>query len=584
MSSSNKNAFAMLMSGSSGNSGKKRKRVEFVECPSCKRSFASTSINIHLDKCIMDGFEHEAQPPSPLPSSTALLESSSSSAWKSPMKCTPKSDTAKIANSISNEEHLEKKESENHQAANDRPTIDHMNSEAMKNSTSSLKESGVNSDKSKKEKIISSQSEKKLGTSSPNQNAFQHMMQHSKIAFTQQSKRNRREWFHLSAAGEISWMRSDDPTIQGLDVKWSGSVMINSLKTEKDGTNVELNITSSIPSAVEYQALVQRTSKFSVPVLKSVLQKGVRRRRPLPSVRSAMELSDKSFGDLIRRLPIICLEDSFLHHDFPFFIWLMVAYSKDFVPPQELIVRIMRAVFEIASCPWRDELNLHEHYHSNKEDTGKRYSLTSPSELSLHQKKEGDLMLRSLLLRQKYGGMKCDLVMLDEYVQLWATRYSEEVVDSTIIAYCLPKLNKDIKVRWEVLPQLLHPIEKSLKLVPPLVHSKLRCLQKHDITSAGVDSHCSNVLDLPLADSCFCSKVDSIFGRIVEKKDLTAILKSACWENSAGKNLRRAFNIAHDINVADDSDNKVSLKHVWDAASPIVNQFVLSYIESRLVK
>lgn len=193
-------------------------------------------------------------------------------------------------------------------------------------------------------------------------------------------------------------------------------------------------------------------------------------------------------------------------------------------------------------------------------------------------------MLRSLLLRQKYGGMKCDLVMLDEYVQLWATRFSEEVVDSKIIAYCLPKLNKDTEVRWQELPRLLHPTENSLKLVQPLVLSKLRCLQKHDITSAGIDFHCSSVLDLPLGDSYFCSKVNSIFGRKIEKKDLTAILKSACWENSAGKNLRRAFNIAHDVNVVDDSDNKISLKHVWDAASPIVNQFVLSYIESRLVK
>lgn len=244
----------------------------------------------------------------------------------------------------------------------------------------------------------------------------------------------------------------------------------------------------------------------------------------------------------------------------------------------------MRAVFEIASCPWRDKLNPHEPYHSNKKDSGKRYSLTSLSELPLHQKRECDLMLRSLLLRGKYGGMKCDLVMLDEYVQLWAARYSEELVDSKIIACCLPKQNKETEVRWEELPRLLHPIENSLKLVPPLVHSKFKCLQKHDITSAGIDFHCSNVLDLPLADSCFCSKAESIFGRKVEKNDLMSILKSACWENSAGTNLRRVLNIASDDNIDDDSDSKMSLKRVWDAASPIVSQFVQSYVQSRLVK
>jgi hypothetical protein len=41
-----------------------------------------------------------------------------------------------------------------------------------------------------------------------------------------------------------------------------------------------------------------------------------------------MELADKSFSDLIRRLPIIILEDSFLHHDFDLLVWLMVAESK----------------------------------------------------------------------------------------------------------------------------------------------------------------------------------------------------------------------------------------------------------------
>ena len=59
-----------------------------------------------------------------------------------------------------------------------------------------------------------------------------------------------------------------------------------------------------------------------------MLQKLVRRRRPLPAVRVAMELVDKSWSDLIRRLPIIILEDCTLHPDMPLLVWLMVADSK----------------------------------------------------------------------------------------------------------------------------------------------------------------------------------------------------------------------------------------------------------------
>lgn len=54
----------------------------------------------------------------------------------------------------------------------------------------------------------------------------------------------------------------------------------------------------------------------------------MRRRAPLPAVRVAMELADRSWGDLIRRLPVIVLEDSTLHPDFGLLVWLMVAESK----------------------------------------------------------------------------------------------------------------------------------------------------------------------------------------------------------------------------------------------------------------
>ena len=67
-----------------------------------------------------------------------------------------------------------------------------------------------------------------------------------------------------------------------------------------------------------------------------------------------MELADKSWTDLIRRLPIIILEDSTLHPDFSLLVWLMIADSKGFVPSKELIVKVLQVVFEMASCPWQD--------------------------------------------------------------------------------------------------------------------------------------------------------------------------------------------------------------------------------------
>jgi len=76
------------------------------------------------------------------------------------------------------------------------------------------------------------------------------------------------------------------------------------------------------------QSNILSSIQFQLSHLKSCLQKCIRRRQPLPAVRVAMELFDKSYADLIRRLPIIVLEDSFLHPDFGLLVWLMVAESK----------------------------------------------------------------------------------------------------------------------------------------------------------------------------------------------------------------------------------------------------------------
>lgn len=102
----------------------------------------------------------------------------------------------------------------------------------------------------------------------------------------------------------------------------------------EDGDNnksLELTVSSSLPpneGDKKQQRLVQRHSRLSVSQLKSCLQKSIRRRAPLPAVRVALELADRAWGDFVRRLPIIVLEDSTLHPDFGLLVWLMVADSK----------------------------------------------------------------------------------------------------------------------------------------------------------------------------------------------------------------------------------------------------------------
>lgn len=166
-------------------------------------------------------------------------------------------------------------------------------------------------------------------------NAFRELLQSSKKLFQEEEISKHHFYLFEQDNGEFSltWMSQDNKFSKRLtETKWSETIILHASEEEKkQGINkISITLETSIPSEEPFRQpiYVQKHSKLSVPVLKSVLQKSIRRRRPMPSVRIAMELVDKAFSELLRRLPIIILEDAFLHNGFPFLVWLMAAVSK----------------------------------------------------------------------------------------------------------------------------------------------------------------------------------------------------------------------------------------------------------------
>jgi hypothetical protein len=126
---------------------------------------------------------------------------------------------------------------------------------------------------------------------------------------------------------------------------------------------------------------------------------------------------DTSLGGLLRRLPIVIFEDSTLHPELPLLVWLMVAHSKDFELPLDLITKVLRVVFEVASCPWQD---LETHQNKTAQEPGAMLSIGSfreggsgntPSSVS-------DTLIWSTLLRARYGGMAGDIRMLRRFAEV----------------------------------------------------------------------------------------------------------------------------------------------------------------------
>jgi hypothetical protein len=291
-------------------------------------------------------------------------------------------------------------------------------------------------------------------------NVFAHMMKRSVTVFSEQetfsaSSPKLFQRMHLHANGSVTLKcYANDRTISPEEkISWSATIQV---RGKKDGATppIDLLVSSSIPSATSISSstpdepqrirLVRNHSRLSVPVLKSILQKGIRRRKPLPSVRVASELADKSLGDLLRRLPIIILEDSTLHPSLPFLVWLMMAVSKDYQPPISLMKRILGIVFEMASCRWKDSLRARNRQ-PDSDNTGieeKREYLTlvslhratigSVKDDEIDQRKQNrtavllnndELIVWSILMRGQYGGMTGDIQMLQGYAELWHERF-----------------------------------------------------------------------------------------------------------------------------------------------------------------
>ena len=439
-------------------------------------------------------------------------------------------------------------------------------------------------------------------------NAFATMMKHSKTVFAKPS----------STAPVSQTLHYEDgvalvcqntfmlPEFQ-LNRRWFSAVLIkDKLGTERRALEFDVTLSSSVPScgapsdtAVRW---VRHHSRLSVPVLKSILQKAIRRRRPLPAVRVAMEIADKSLGELLRRLPIIVLEDSTLHPDFNFLMWIMMAHSKAFVPPPRLLMRVFQIIFEVASCPWSDFLTpLHSDGADNPATTASAISLTLLYEASFASDSSSvdrsspgtvdESLLWSILVRAEYGGMKGDVLMLRRYAQLWKERLDSSDLPADVATRVFPQSSCITRATWRDVPMRIHQDarDQGIERVSVLCSNGIDRLTMHDISVEGVDFHCSNILDELIADrqlTALCldllilADVDNIpssdDGR---RAHLEEVLKSCMWRYSSGVNRRRP--LYPDSGVLPASDD--NYKELWtDLVAPKAHAYQRSYVNQRL--
>lgn len=551
MNEQSPNAFSMLMASARKNHNKRESQSNFIPCPTCNKSFSYAIIDLHVEKCCSSSNNYSNQ---------GNLENGDSYTDVPVVD-----DVEKVHDNVETVLGSKRK----------RDILGDQDSE-QPDPTALEEDHAIRSVATK----LSTEEEEEVSSPPCRKNAFKELLQSSRKLF--QEEEMTRHHFCLSEDnGDFSlrWICQESEVPRLSEVKWSETVILHTSEEEtKQGINkILLVLETSIPSEQPFHlpVYVQKHSKLSVPVLKSVLQKSIRRRRPMPSVRIAMELVDKAFSELLRRLPIIILEDAFLHNDFPFLVWLMAAESKNYVPPKKLIDKVLQIVFEVASCPWKDDCH---------ESQGKGDMLHNPKETASFRDDpdQCNLMLHSMSMRKKYGGMTCDKIMIDNFIALWTERYRMRHVEPSIAKIIYPSSSTDNPILWKDVPFLLYrqTVQSSSNLLLTLQKSPLPMLTKHDICPSGIDFHCSNVLNVLLRPECpFYIKLQSMFKDSTDV-DLENMAKKIMWDYSSGVNNRRNISTGKLCTKLEGDD---AIKMIWDDfAYPLVQRFADNYIDARL--
>jgi hypothetical protein len=165
----------------------------------------------------------------------------------------------------------------------------------------------------------------------------------------------------------------------------------------------------------EIKALVP----FSPSLLKSAIQKSVRRGDVDKAVRAAKSLIQLNEVDALRRFMIIPIEDCILPPDYhKVAAMLRKVSSKGSAPLTEQEKTISLTIIgDVARCEWRD-LDV-----GNPDDEGKEYAMQP-----VQSSKENDLV-NALLYRARAGGSRWDVPMLNQMARVWNRRFSEKSWD-----------------------------------------------------------------------------------------------------------------------------------------------------------
>ena len=233
---------------------------------------------------------------------------------------------------------------------------------------------------------------------------------------------------------EASWVKTlpDDIKYQK-EIKWKqlGTIILCS--------NFECN--GTLPK--------EFGKKHFIPILKSNLQKCIRRNDTENALRTSRTMMQISFIEFIRRLSIIMLEDVVLNESFLPITWFIAAYPH-FQP------NISDKAFLYGIVKYLSELKVRDYYEKTI-----RYNLKENINNINKLSNKNQSLIYTLQFRASYGGLKGDEQMINNLTEIWEDRIKS---NNNYIKY----------ITASIKPYTL----------------KIKNIKKNEINTAAVDFHC----------------------------------------------------------------------------------------------
>ena len=212
----------------------------------------------------------------------------------------------------------------------------------------------------------------------------------------------------------------------------------DSFITKKAGVKLYHRPSANKPCEVVYPTI--KTSA-SVPLLKSNLQKTIRRGDTTNAVHTTLALLQSHPNEFFRRLAIIYIEDVTLFDNYSIIVWLMMA-SSDYTLVNNDYEIIINIVVNLTICTKYYRCGNMEHDLSR--DDAEEEPVTTFSHEFLETCANHSQLL-ALYYRRLYGGMKGDMLMLDKAIKHYICA-PEEVEITTQIPFHIAESNARLSI------------------------------------------------------------------------------------------------------------------------------------------